>query len=220
MPDIYTADAKEEGSKKKPLGESKSAIPLEIANEASINPLKAFRANPVGVTFGIQEPEEKIILLLRKHWITNVPWLLLAVVLIISPLLLRFVPLLDFLPDHYQLMALILWYFLVTAFIFEQFLTWFFNVYVITDERTIDVDFYNLIYKQITEAKNDKIQDTTYQVGGVIRSLFNYGNVIIQTAGAIPNLEFEAVPNPDKVVRVLNQLREQEEIEALEGRVR
>jgi len=184
------------------------------------NPLRAYILHPAKVRFGIQEKDEEIILLLRKHWLTNVPWLLVFSVLIFAPLVLRIFPLIDFLPVRYQLMSVIAWYLLLIAFIFEKFLTWFFNVYIVTDERIIDVDFYNLIYKQVTEAKIDKIQDTTSRVGGVIRSLFNFGDVLVQTAGAEPNLEFEAVPYPDQVVKILDELRAQEEKEVLEGRVR
>lgn len=208
MPDLYVAQ------------EEQPAKTMELKLGESRNPLGAYITNPSKIHFGIQGDEEKIILLLRKHWITNLSWLFLAVVFFFAPLVLRSFPLLDFLPLRFQLMAIIIWYLLLIAFIFESFLTWFFNVYIVTDERMIDVDFYNLIYKQITEAKNDKIQDTTYRIGGVVRSLFNYGDVLVQTAGAEANLEFEAIPNPDQVVKVLDELREQEELEVLEGRIR
>ncbi len=173
------------------------------------NPLSAFLARPRGLYFDLQEKDEEIIVLLRKHWITNVPWLFLTVVFFFAPLLLRIFPLVEFLPVRYQVMSLIAWYLLVVAFIFEKFLSWFFNVYIVTNKRIIDVDFFNLIYRQVTEAGNDKIQDITYSIGGVIRSLFDYGDVLIQTAGALPNLEFEAVPHPEKVVKVLSELKEQ-----------
>ncbi|MDP3955121.1 MAG: PH domain-containing protein [bacterium] len=214
MPDIYTSE--ENKKSEKTSGKKKG----EICVRGSKNPLSAYILNPVKVRFSSQADEEQVILLLRKHWITNVPWMALAILLFFAPLVLPIFPLLDFLPTRYQLMSLIIWYLLLLAFIFESFLTWFFNVYIVTDERLIDVDFYNLIYKQITEAKADKIQDTTYRVGGVLRSVFNFGDVLIQTAGAEANLEFEAVPNPNEVVKVIQDLRTQEEIEALEGRVR
>ena len=205
MPDIYISEPAQ-GEKTKKEGPK---IPLSVANKRSYNPLGAYLVNPVGVRFGIQEPEEHVILLLRKHWITNIPWLLLALIFFFAPLVLGVFPLISFLPANFQLMAVIAWYLLLTAFILEKFLSWFFNAYIVTDERIIDIDFYNLIYRQVTEAQNDKIQDITYRIGGVVRSLFNYGDVLIQTAGALPNLDFNAVPNPDQIVKILNELREQ-----------
>lgn len=208
MPDIFI-------SKKEQKNE-----PEITGLDKTINPLSAFAPGPAGVRFENQEEEEKIVLLLRMHWLTNVPWVILAIILLLAPLVLRFFPLISFLPPRYQLASLILWYLLLAAFVFERFLTWFFNVYIITDERIVDIDFYNLLYKEVSDAKIDKIQDITYKMGGAIRAIFNFGDVFIQTAGTELNFEFRAVPRPDRVVKILQELRTQEEIEALEGRIR
>jgi membrane protein YdbS with pleckstrin-like domain len=213
---------------KKPLAKAKKekvkakeeTKKTEIELEETTNPVAAFATKPVGIEFETQEREEEIILLLRKHWLTNVPWILLGGILIFAPLVLRWLPILAFLPTRYQLIGVIIWYLLTTIIIFERFLTWYFNVYIITDERVIDIDFHNLIYKEVADAKVDKIQDVTYRVGGAIRTLFHFGDVFIQTAGTEPNFDFLAIPKPEQVVRILNQLREEEEREFLEGRVR
>ena len=77
-----------------------------------------------------------------------------------------------------------------------------------------------MLYRDITEAKIDKIQDVNIKTGGYIRSLFNFGDVLIQTAGAIPEICFEDVPDPQRVSQVINQLLYEEEQEKLEGRVK
>lgn len=224
MADLYVSEEaskpnpeKKKEKKPKPKAEKKAE---KIDLEETSNPVASFATRPLGVRFETQAEEEEIVLLLRKHWLTNVPWLIIGVLLIIAPLLLRWFPLLSFLPTRYQLVALLLWYLLMTVIIFERFLTWYFNVYIITDERIVDVDFHSLIYKEISDAKIDRIQDITYRVGGAIRTLFHYGDVYIQTAGAEPNFEFLAVPRPEQVVKILDELREEEEREFLEGRVR
>ena len=43
---------------------------------------------------------------------------------------------------------------------------------------------------------------------------------MIQTASEVPNFDFLAVPYPDKVVKVLQDLRVEEQQEAIEGRIR
>jgi len=241
MADLYVADSSKKDKKKERKGSApltrrategkkekkvskKPRLPEteleELKRQRTTNPLASFLARPFGIRFETQEKDEEIILLLRRHWVTNVRWLVLSLILLLAPTFLRYLPLLPFLPTRFQVFSIILWYLFVIAFILEQFLTWFFNVNIITDERLVDIDFYNLLYKQITEAKIDRIQDITLRMGGAIRTLFNYGDVLIQTAGAEPNLEFEAVPKPDHVVRALQELRTEEEIEALEGRIR
>jgi uncharacterized membrane protein YdbT with pleckstrin-like domain len=157
--------------------------------------------------------------LLRKHPITQIPWLIAAIGLFLAPALFSLVPFFDFLPARFNLAALFLWYLLVTGFVLEAALSWFFNVYIITDERIIDVDFLSLIYKNISSAKIDNIEDVTAETGGAIRSIFNFGTVRIQTAGASAELAFEDVPQPAKVTRLLNELLLEEEREKVEGRV-
>jgi hypothetical protein len=44
--------------------------------------------------------------------------------------------------------------------------------------------------------------------------------VFVQTAAEVPNFDFLAVPKPDKIAKILQDLRIEEEIEKLEGRVR
>jgi uncharacterized membrane protein YdbT with pleckstrin-like domain len=106
------------------------------------------------------------------------------------------------------------------AYVFESFISWFFNVYIVTDERIVDVDFLHLVYRQISYAKIDQIQDITSEMGGVVRTIFNYGDVLIQTAAEISEFTFEAVPVPDQVIKTLSSLQAEEEQEKLEGRVR
>ena len=63
------------------------------------------------------------------------------------------------------------------------------------------------------------IQDVTYKQGGVVRTMFNFGTIYIQTAAEKPNFDFVDVPNPSLVVRVLQKMRIEERQEALEGRI-
>jgi len=140
--------------------------------------------------------------------------------MLFAPLILKFFPILDFLPERFQFISVVGWYMLTVAFAFEKFLEWFFNVQVITDERIFDVDFVNLVYREIAEANIDEIQEVNVKMGSVVRTIFNYGDILVQTASEVPNLDFEAVPDPDRVAKILRELRVEEEQEKIEGRVR
>jgi hypothetical protein len=200
--------------------EPKTKLKKEELPEHTQNPLSAFCYYPERVNFETRESEEKVILMMRKHPITNLRWIALSVFMVLAPGVLGFLPFLDKIPANFRFIGVLGWYLVTTAFLLENFLTWFFNVYFITDERIIDVDFYNLIYKEVSEAEIEKIQDVTYKMGGVARTIFNYGDVLVQTAAEVPNFEFMAVPKPDKVVKILQDLRIEEKQEALEGRIR
>lgn len=173
----------------------------------SHGPLSSFCYYPHGVSFVNQEPEEEVILLVRRHPFTNTGWILVTVLMAIGPLFFEFFPILSFMPGRFQLVALLIWYLVALATFVQGFLSWFFSVNIITNKRVIDVDFVNLIYRRITDAEIGKIEDVTVQMGSVVRTLFDYGDVIIQTAAEIPEVEFEGVPHPDQVDKILSELR-------------
>ncbi len=184
------------------------------------NPIAAFNYYPDHVKFIAADSKERIILVLRRHPITNIRWGVVALFMLLAPFFLSFVEPVAALPTNFQLIAFLIWYMITLAFIIEEFLGWYFNVNIITDERIFDVDFVNLIYREITDANIDQIQDVTVQVGGVLRTMFNYGDVVIQTASEVPRIEFLAVPRPDDIARIIRELRIEEEQEKLEGRAR
>ncbi|PIU02115.1 hypothetical protein COT66_01885 [Candidatus Shapirobacteria bacterium CG09_land_8_20_14_0_10_49_15] len=213
MPDIFV-DKKVEKEAAKPVEPITKTLPLSESAWSS------FVTRPKKVNFETQERREKVVLLLRRHWLTNVPWALLVVLMLVAPAFFSFFPLNDFLPGKFHLVGLIGWYLLTTAVFLEKSLSWLFNVNLITDERIVDIDFPTLLYRHISSAKIDHIEDISVQVGGFVRSLFNYGDVLIQTAGTQPEICFEAVPQPARVVKILNEMMLQEEQEKLEGRAR
>ena len=237
MPEIFNASKEEikmeghvggvKGHHSRKLSEDplqlKKSLQISIQKEIPEpyhNAVSAFNYYPHKVHFVGADKQEKIVLLLRRHPITNLPWIFMAFVMVLAPLLMSFVTGVDFVPVSYQIIFLLSWYLITMAYVTEKFLSWFFNVNILTDERIFDVDFVNLIYREITDANSDQIQDVTVQVGGVIRTMFNYGDVIIQTAAEIPQIDFKAVPKPDVVAQILRELKVEEEAERLEGKVR
>ncbi|HLE49078.1 MAG TPA: hypothetical protein VI819_03575 [Patescibacteria group bacterium] len=216
-----------DGIKKNKVAEKAGALEYPLTKEAAeklpgytSNPLASYIYFPTRADFVNKDPQERIVLILRRHAITNIKWVIASFFLIIAPSFFTILPPFESIPASYQVFAVMAWYLLVFAYMFEKFLDWFFSVNIITDERIFDVDFYNLIYRKMTDANIDQIQDVTVQLGGGIRTMFNYGDVLVQTASEVPEIEFEAVPFPDKVAKVLRELRIEEEVEKLEGRVR
>lgn len=232
MPDIYIShkeeiDPKElkkkkkgkKGTRKESLMEKKNS-PYRKRKSVKRNPFLAYSFMPKNVDFETRDSGEKVVLLLRRHPITNIKWILILVLMVLAPTVLSVFPILEFLPGRFQFIAILGWYLTTTAFLIENFLTWFFNVNIVTDERIIDIDFHNLIYKEVSETKIDQIQDVTLKMGGAVRTVFNYGDLYIQTAGEVPNFDFLGVPKPDRVAKIIQELRTEEEVEKIEGRIR
>lgn len=185
-------------------GPDKSVEGIKYHNH---NPFSSFCLYPHKVEFLNQEPDEKVVLLVRRHFITNLGWILLVIVMGLAPFTLAYFPLLSSVPARFQSAAVLFWYLLTSAIFFQGFLSWFYSVNIITTERVIDVDFVNLIYRKITDAELSHIEDATVRMGSVVRTLFDYGDVSIQTAAEVPEVEFESVPHPDKIDTILSELR-------------
>ncbi|MEK9143431.1 MAG: PH domain-containing protein [Patescibacteria group bacterium] len=212
MPTLFQAPASAEASAGKPAKTTKK--PMKSAEVRSVmTPLTCFAVSPKGIRFETQQDDEQVILFLRQHIIVNVPWVLVAIFLLIVPTLLFPMVLgnlkLPFMiPAGYIVIGTLFWYLITFGFILTSFLNWFFNIYIVTNQRVVDIDFVHLLYKEFSEARLDKIQDISYKSGGVFAALFNFGDVIVQTAGESPNFDFLSVSRPETVVQTISKLIE------------
>ncbi len=180
----------------------------------------AFVAEPKNLRFENQHEKEQVLLVLRQHPILNIQWIFISILMVFAPFLVfPILPFATVFPGIFGVFALLVWYMLIIAYAMESFLFWYFNIYIITDERIIDVDFYSMIYKEVSEAKIDKIEDVTATTAGFLGAFFNYGTIVVQTAAEKRQFEFAAVPYPARVTKFLNELMLEEEREKMEGRV-
>ncbi|OGD89094.1 hypothetical protein A3D04_05055 [Candidatus Curtissbacteria bacterium RIFCSPHIGHO2_02_FULL_40_16b] len=182
----------------------------------STNPLAMFAPQPAGVSFEAQHKGEKIIILLRAHIVTLIPAILEIAFLAILPFLaatLNFVGVNPFsaLGASQIFWVLLVWYIFVFGFTFYKFIFWYFNVYLLTNERIIDFDFKGITHKETAYANLNQVQDVTPKVVGFFHTYFNFGDVFIQTAAARNEFDFHAVEKPDMVAKeILEQVRHEE----------
>jgi len=200
---------KPENKEKKPEPEL-SELNRELESKSSHSSISAFCAFPTGVKFAGERSDEEIVLLMRAHVVTNVPWLAITLGLILAPVIL--LPLLSsigVLPDFSGGLATVLflfWYLGALTYAFLNFLSWYFNAYIVTNKRLVDIDWYSIVHKEVSYADLDKVQDITPIQVGVIAGLFDFGTVNVQTAGTVPYIEFDNVPHPTLVVRKIQEL--------------
>jgi hypothetical protein len=178
--------------------------------------ISAYNFMPEGLKFQTQEDNEQVILLLRQHWITNVIWLATAVIFIILPIFLfpliaRVVTLPPVIPETVISVIAMIWYLFTFSYIIVNFLYWYFNIWIVTNERIIDIEFVNLLNKKFSATRISKIEDVSMHTSGFIGSLFEYGDVFVQTAATEAVFKISAVPTPEQVVRVVNNLMGKEE---------
>ena len=100
--------------------------------------------------------------------------------------------------------------------------TWIFHNYylslgVITSERVIDIDQTGIFRREVNEMSMGTLEDASYKQRGALASMFNFGDVVLQTAGE-SNVEgqmngvvFKNVPDPRSVVNTISQMQQNEE---------
>ena len=165
---------------------------------------------PQNVKFENQEENEEIVLLIRRDLITNVPWIFAALVLAFLPLIVSifsflFTPFFNISPSTIAII-LFFYYLIITGFVLVEFSLWYFTVGLITSLRIIDFDLTGILTKHVSETRLNLIEDVSYVQVGSIRTLFNYGDVHMQTAGTLTNFEFDRAPEPARVVRIIADL--------------
>ncbi len=166
--------------------------------------LGAFNVYPK-TKFESQDVDEHIVLLLRAHPITFIPWIVTAIGALLLPLVLNIV-LPNFLSVSQLLFLNIFWYSGLVTYVFMKIILWLFNVGIVTDERVLDIDYFNIIQKKINATTLEEVSDVGSNINGFIRSLFNYGDVHVQTAGPTQDIDFLAVPEPADVVSIINEM--------------
>jgi CRP-like cAMP-binding protein/membrane protein YdbS with pleckstrin-like domain len=79
---------------------------------------------------------------------------------------------------------------------------WGNDLYIVTDDRIIDTEARPLGFGSTrTETTFDRIQNVSFDIPGPVATFFDYGTVIIYTAGAQGRLDFDWVQAPKRVQR-------------------
>lgn len=86
-------------------------------------------------------------------------------------------------------------------------ITWIneaFDIFILTNQRLMDITQVNLFKRTVTETQLRNIEDTMSRVSGILPTLLNYGDVDVQTASGDPT-EFymDHVHDPSGTARVI-----------------
>ena len=159
---------------------------------------------------------EKIIQVLRRDIFILFKKVLLFVLLIILPAIIFYAVIVSANPDlltgeiSWPLIMLLssFYYLFIWLFFFFSFIDYYLDVWIITDERIIDIQQRGFFSRVISEQRLYRIQDVTSEAHGFFTTILKYGNVYIQTAGAKQRFLFQEVPEPEKVRNTIIKLAE------------
>src|SRR6185437_7294471 len=136
---------------------------------------------PANISFIEQEPDEKIELIVRKHWITLLPGAFLVLIGLFIQVII----------------GIWLWYLLTLCFGFETFLFWYYNTYNISSKHIVFITFRGIYTRDIIEHHYDDIQSVSSHVEGLTASFINIGSVTVEMLGQGGQLELNQIPFPE-----------------------
>ncbi len=165
-------------------------------------------------TFPGKHEQEEIILVLRRHWLVFLIHIVITVVLSLLPvagneLFKRIIP--GFETSQLLPMAALAasaYYLFVLLYFYLGWVNYYLDVWIVTTERIINIEQEALFKRVVAEQNIFRVQDVTAEVTGLIHTFFDFGNVMVQTAGTKDRFEFEQVPHPYKVKKIIIQLNE------------
>ncbi|HRI05542.1 MAG TPA: PH domain-containing protein [Candidatus Dojkabacteria bacterium] len=187
----------------------KRSFITKLSPEVSGNNTGSFCVFPADVHFSGQDSHESVVLIVRRHPAVFIPQYLTIIGLLLAP----FLFMVTFGSDDgfspiYKFGIWLLFLLIAFTAAIDTYLKWYYTVNIITDSRIIDVDFTNILFHRFSEAQLDKIEDVSHSPAGVLSSIFDYGDVYIQTAGSKPEFEFGGIPRPRDVQDTLLDLLE------------
>ena len=166
-----------------------------------------------GDSFPGQHEKEEVILVVRKHWIVLLPYFLNIALMCLLPIIFYIfvIPyvLPAFLEDPYNrlfLLLSIIYYGFVWIVIFTVWTDYYLDIWIVTNERIIDVEQIGFFNRVISELDLKRIQDITSSVHGMLPTMFGFGSIHVQTAAEEGKFDLKSVPHPVTIRRKITKL--------------
>ncbi len=146
--------------------------------------------------------DEKVLRIVRGYWLVQTPRALLAFSAVAVPFFLMY-PL--FSAGRWGVAGFVVSVFAGTVYALRLLYLWFWNAFLVTNHRVIDVDQRGFFSRTVSEATYDKIQDVSFTVHGVWGTMFGFGKLDLQTAGSSANLELAHVKDPKEMHHLITE---------------
>jgi hypothetical protein len=161
------------------------------------------------------ESDEKIIRIIRKHPISLVP-VFLAVGIVIAAsffasgwLILNAATVEAFLPVATVTALLLAVDILMVVIGILAIIIFMQNRIVLTNKHLVQVMQNSLLDRSLSKFTLDELQDVVGSRRGLFATLLNYGDLLIETAGARESFRFGPVADPLRIAEIINDSHEQ-----------
>ncbi len=190
-------------------------------------PTPLINQNDPAFLFLALHPAETIQAVVRKHWAGFLGTIGIVLAMAILPLLVYFIGPMAF-PHSFENARVIIllisssFYLFLLTFLFGAWLEYYYDIIFITSERIINVAQLGLLSREVSELGLVQIEDVSARQDGFLQTFFNYGLLVIETAGEGTSdnpltsgidgyFTIKDVPDPNRLARLVIELHRQTE---------
>ena len=164
--------------------------------------------------FPLQEGEE-LLTLARRHWLFVWPKLVAGTVVALAPTIVLWWAILLFdwadedIPRWIGVGVTLAWlaYWVVRLYFFKY--RYDNDIWVVTNQRIIDSVKNHWFHLQMSTADLVDIEDMSLIRSGLLHTMFDFGDIECQTAGAVRKFALRGIPRPREVQAMVDRLRDQ-----------
>lgn len=160
------------------------------------------------------EPGEQVVVIVRKHPIGIVGIYIEAIIGLaaVFGLLLAVAP--DFLTglssQAYRILvgiivfglAILIFFLFIATYVYRQ------SRLMVTDRSLVQILQKSLFIRKISRLSMSNVEDVTAEERGILSTIFNYGTIVVQTAGTMDNFIFPYCPDPAKYADQIIEARQ------------
>lgn len=170
-----------------------------------------FEIFPENIKFANQNPDEKVFVFVRRHWFENLSWFTRNMSYCLIPWIILFVLAilqvqLTFITSKEIGLIIIAFYSVIATNLIKDFTDWYYDSYIITNERIISYEFKPFAKYQINEGMLQDIQAVKEVSAGLLANLFGYGTVEVAFEGPREPITFLRVSSPTRIRDILTDL--------------
>jgi hypothetical protein len=164
--------------------------------------------------FPLQE-NEQVLQICRKHWIYLWPRAVLYALLAVAPVIALAI-IFDKTIGLGGAAGKVFWI-AVAVYLLYWALRIFFNwyrynndIWVVTNQRIVDSTKTTPFNMKMSTADLVSVLDMTVERNGILRTMFNYGDIVCQTAAEIQEFRMAGIPRPQEVQLLVDKERDRE----------
>lgn len=99
----------------------------------------------------------------------------------------------------------------VLSFFMTEWIFWYQDAWIITQDRLIDIQIVSLFNRRMSQISFTQVQDVRVEIQGYLQNIFNYGTVLVQSAGHQSFFQLNAIPRPSEIASEISDKSLQEQ---------